>query len=173
MNREKKSYWDCLVLGRWKKSDMNSRRKLDLGGKGKFFSGMHWHCPKSNHCNPSDLGFLAGSGVKNSTAMQKMQDMPRVRSQGCEDPLEEGMATHSSILALENPMDRGVWQATVHRATQSQKQLKRMSTIPHIHETNKNIHMIFSKVVKYLTKLNIMMEIFSKLLIEENIQSEK
>ena len=70
-------------------------------------------------------------------------------------------------------MDRGVWQATVHRATQSQKQLKRMSTIPHIHETNKNIHMIFSKVVKYLTKLNIMMEIFSKLLIEENIQSEK
>ena len=105
--------------------------------------------------------------------MQKMQDMPRVRSQGCEDPLEEGMATHSSILALENPMDRGVWQATVHRATQSQKQLKRMSTIPHIHETNKNIHMIFSKVVKYLTKLNIMMEIFSKLLIEENIQSEK
>ena len=78
------------------------------------------------------------------------------------------MATHSSILALENPMDRGVWQATVHRATQSQKQLKRMSTIPHIHETNKNIHMIFSKVVKYLTKLNIMMEIFSKLLIEEN-----
>ena len=43
------------------------------------------------------------------------------------------MATHSSILALENPMDRGVWQATVHRVTQSWKQLKRMSTIPHIH----------------------------------------
>ena len=30
-------------------------------------------------------------------------------------------------------MDRGVWLATVHRVTQSWKQLKRMSTIPHIH----------------------------------------
>ena len=29
--------------------------------------------------------------------------------------LEEGMATHSSILAWRiNPMDRGAWQATVH-----------------------------------------------------------
>ena len=27
------------------------------------------------------------------------------------------MAIHSSILALENPMDRGVWQATVHGVT--------------------------------------------------------
>ena len=26
-----------------------------------------------------------------------------VQSQGWEDPLEEGMATHSSILSLENP----------------------------------------------------------------------
>ena len=29
-------------------------------------------------------------------------------------PPEEGMATHSSILALENLMDRGAWQAAVH-----------------------------------------------------------
>ena len=28
---------------------------------------------------------------------------------------------------LENPMDRGVWQATVHRVAQSQTQLKRLS----------------------------------------------
>ena len=32
----------------------------------------------------------------------------RVRFLGREDPLEEGMATHSSIPA-ENPMDRGAW----------------------------------------------------------------
>ena len=38
----------------------------------------------------------------------------RVRSLGWEDPLEEGMATHSSILAWRIPMDRGAWQATVH-----------------------------------------------------------
>ena len=29
-----------------------------------------------------------------------------------EDPLEEGMATHSSILAWRLPMDRGAWRAT-------------------------------------------------------------
>ena len=37
-----------------------------------------------------------------------------VQSLGWEDPLEEGMATHSSILAWRIPMDRGAWQATVH-----------------------------------------------------------
>ena len=42
------------------------------------------------------------------------------------DPLEEGMATHSSILAGKF-MDRGAWRATVHRVTKSQTQLKRLS----------------------------------------------
>ena len=35
-----------------------------------------------------------------------------VRSLGWEDPLEEGMATHSSVLAWRIPMDRETWQAT-------------------------------------------------------------
>ena len=34
-----------------------------------------------------------------------------VRSLGWEDPLEEGMATHSSVLAWRIPMDRGAWRA--------------------------------------------------------------
>ena len=33
------------------------------------------------------------------------------------DLLEEGMATHSSILAWRIPMDRGAWWATVHGVT--------------------------------------------------------
>ena len=37
-----------------------------------------------------------------------------VRSLGWEDALKEGMATHSSIIAWRIPMDREVWQATVH-----------------------------------------------------------
>ena len=37
-----------------------------------------------------------------------------IQSLGWEDPLEEGMATHSSILAWKIPMDRGAWCATVH-----------------------------------------------------------
>ena len=36
--------------------------------------------------------------------------------QGWKDPLEEGMAIHSSILAWRiNPMDRGAWGAMVQR----------------------------------------------------------
>ena len=34
--------------------------------------------------------------------------------------LEEGMATHSSILAWRLPTDRGAWQATVHVVTKRQ-----------------------------------------------------
>ena len=41
--------------------------------------------------------------VKNLPAMWETW----VQSLDWEDPLEEGMATHSSILALENPKDRG------------------------------------------------------------------
>ena len=37
-----------------------------------------------------------------------------VRSLGREDPLEKEVATHSSILTWENPIDRGAWWATVH-----------------------------------------------------------
>ena len=41
-----------------------------------------------------------------------------VRSLGWEDPLEEGMATHSNILAWRIPMDRGAWWATVQSVAQ-------------------------------------------------------
>ena len=40
-----------------------------------------------------------------------------------EDPLENGMATHSSILAWRIPMDRGAFQAAVHGVTKSRIQL--------------------------------------------------
>ena len=50
--------------------------------------------------------------------MQEMQET-QVQSLGWEDPQEEGMATHSTILAFENPMDRGVWRAAVHGVTES------------------------------------------------------
>ena len=41
----------------------------------------------------------------------------QVQSLSQEDPLEEEMAPHSSIPGLENPMDGGAWQATVHGVT--------------------------------------------------------
>ena len=43
-----------------------------------------------------------GAVVKNPPAMQEMQEM-WVLSLGWEDPLEEGMATYTSILAWRNP----------------------------------------------------------------------
>ena len=46
-----------------------------------------------------NLGFPSGSAVKNPPAVKEMQ----VRHLGQEDPLEEGMATHSSFLAWRIP----------------------------------------------------------------------
>ena len=43
-------------------------------------------------------------------------------------PLEQGMATHFSILAWKIPMDRGAWGATVHRVTKGRTRLKQLST---------------------------------------------
>ena len=40
-------------------------------------------------------------------------------SLGREDPLEEGMATHSSIFAWRITMDRGSWWAMVHGVAKS------------------------------------------------------
>ena len=51
----------------------------------------------------------------------------RVRSLSQEDPLEEGMATHSSILARRISMDRGTSRATVHRIAKSRTRLKWLS----------------------------------------------
>ena len=42
----------------------------------------------------------------------------QVQSLGRED-LEKEMATHSSILAWKNPMDREAWWATVHGVAKS------------------------------------------------------
>ena len=61
---------------------------------------------------PSALEFPR---AQNLPAMQET----RVQSLGREDPLEKGMAIHSSISCLENSMDRGAWQAIAHGVTKS------------------------------------------------------
>ena len=47
----------------------------------------------------------------------------QVQSLGWEDPLEMGMAAHSSILAWRIPMDRGAWWATVNGVAKSWERL--------------------------------------------------
>ena len=49
--------------------------------------------------------------VKNPPAMRETW----LQSLDGGDPLEEGMATHSSILAWRIPTDRGTWRATAQR----------------------------------------------------------
>ena len=114
----------------------------------KFYSQLSFpgsSAGKESTCNTGDpssspgLGSSPGEGigyplqypwaslvaqmVKNLPAMQQTW----VRSLGWEDPLEEGMATHSSILAWRMPMDRGAWWATVHGVAESDT-TERLST---------------------------------------------
>ena len=66
------------------------------------------------------IPWLIYSVVKNPPAKQETL----IWSLGQEDPLEEGMATHSSILAWRISMDRRAWWRTVHGVAKSWTLLK-------------------------------------------------
>ena len=61
------------------------------------------------------LASFVAQTVKNTPAMQETW----LQSLDWENPLEEGMAAPSSILAWRIPMDRGAWRATVHSVTKN------------------------------------------------------
>ena len=68
---------------------------------------------------------MKGERTLSPLVAQTVENLPVLRetwvqSLGWEDPLEEGTAIHSSILAWIIPMDRGAWQAAVHGTTKSQ-----------------------------------------------------
>ena len=83
----------------------------------------------------SELGRSPGEGIGyppqhswSSLGAQTVKNLPAmwetwVQSLGWEDPLEEGMATHSSILAWRIPMDREAWWATVQGVTKNRTRL--------------------------------------------------
>ena len=76
------------------------------------------------------MGFPRGSAVKNLPAMQEVQGT-WIQSPGWEVPLEEGMATHSSILTWRIPWteEPGSPQSI---GSLSQIQLKQLSTHTHV-----------------------------------------
>ena len=84
--------------------------------------------PPNLGLTPSFFSFLALSIFllgRASLVAQMVNNMPArretwVRPLGWEDPLEEGMATYSSILAWRIPSEREVWQATVHGVAKNQ-----------------------------------------------------
>ena len=73
------------------------------------------------------VGFPTGPAVKNPPAMQET----RFDSWSGRPP-EGGLGSLPQCSCLENPMDRGDWQATVSRVTKSQTQLKQLSMNTHI-----------------------------------------
>ena len=79
--------------------------------------------PKSKM--PDSCAFISSIIVLTASLVaQLVKNLPAVRdtwvrSLSWEDPLEEGMATHSSVLAWRIPLDRGAWRATVHGVTKS------------------------------------------------------
>ena len=77
--------------------------------------------------------------IKTLPAMQGPQEM-RVQSLGQRDTLEEGMTTHSSILAWRNLMDGEAWWAIVHGVAKSQTQLEQLSTHTHTY-THTSVYM--------------------------------
>ena len=59
------------------------------------------------------LGFPGGSVSKNPPAIQET----RIWSLHWEDPVEKEMVIPLQYSCLENPLDKGAWQATAHRVT--------------------------------------------------------
>ena len=86
---------------------------------------------KESTCNAGDPGSLGWEGIGYpfqyswaSLVAQMVKNLPAmwetwVRSLGWQAPLEEGMETHSCILAWKIPMDRGAWRAIVQGGKKS------------------------------------------------------
>ena len=90
------------------------KQQLELDMEQRTGSELGKEYVKAVYCHPVLCNFMqVDQMVKNPPAMQEIW----VRFLGWQDSLEEGMATHSSILA---PMDRGAWWATVHGVTKGQ-----------------------------------------------------
>ena len=70
-------------------------------------------------CGENRLASQVAQMVKNPPAMWETW----VQSLGREDPLEEDVATHSSILTWRIPTDRGSWWAMVHGVAESRTRL--------------------------------------------------
>ena len=81
------------------------------------FCFMWWRLGKHKVLLLKCLSFPGGSDSKESACNE---GKTWVWSLSWKDPLKEGMATHSNILAWRIPKDRGAWQTTVHGVAKSQ-----------------------------------------------------
>ena len=79
-----------------------------------------------------NMGFTGAAGGEEPACQCSTHDRCGLWSLGQKDPLEEGMATHSNILAWRIPMDRGAWWAQ-SMELQSRTWLKQLSTQHSVH----------------------------------------
>ena len=91
-----------LKLGSREKKWGVERGKRDLLASASLYWGLHWWLSgKKSTCNAGDVGLIPGSrrspGGRNGNLLQ--------------------------YSCLKNSIDRGAWQATVHRVAKSQKRL--------------------------------------------------
>ena len=106
----------CYILYRCKRKIIITEKKL------KYVSTTNWHLPRALPMSEQQRHLPSASmEIWISLVAQMVKRLPLMRetqvwSLGQEDPLENEMATHSSILAWEIPCmeDRGAWWATVH-----------------------------------------------------------
>ena len=130
-----------------KTSLLEAQWRSETGGRGASPFSLHlrWllgfpdsSVGKEFACNARDPGLISGSGRSSgerigyrlqyswaSLVDQLVKNLPTkqdtwVQSLGWEYPLEECMATHTSILAWGIPMHRGAWWAAVHGVAESQ-----------------------------------------------------
>ena len=85
----------------------------EVSGRRDLLRGLSWNLLLIRE------GFPGGSAMENPPAVQEPQEM-WVRSLGWEDPLEEEMATHSSILACRILWTGEPGGLQVHRVTNLQ-----------------------------------------------------
>ena len=110
---------------KWQESHSNHFQKKDLCNQTSKYQGWtdivvdyvfiielpQWLSGEESACNAGDAGSIPGSGASPGG--------------GHGSPLQYS--------CLENPMDRGAWQATVPRVTKGRTQLKRLSTCTWCH----------------------------------------
>ena len=99
---------------------------VDLGFPGSS-AGKESACNAGDPSLITELGRSPGEGLGYplqdscaSLVAQTVKNLGDLGSiSGLGDPLEKGVATHSSILAWSIPMDRGAWWAAVYGVTES------------------------------------------------------
>ena len=126
--------WGAAVKQRWKivlEIEVFASRKKDTWGLPGGPAGKESACNAGNPGSIPGLGRSPGEVIGYplqyswaSPVAQVVKNLPTmweiwVRSLGWEDPLEEGRATHASVLAWRIPMDRGAWRGTAQGVAKS------------------------------------------------------